>query len=219
MALLRAQVRFRYYTNLPEDVSTNTFHFVTNDSNPPATDAAAITTALNGFYQDHGVSGASGPYSPVIATSGHTAVFYNLDDPEPRVPIYTGTMTAPPRNSTQNGLPEECAAVLSFQANPQSGVNQARRRGRIYLGPLSQSVNSPGASNAFSAVGTVFRNAVIGAAVEWLLENGVETWKWAVYSPTADTAVLVTNGWMDVSWDTQRRRGGRVTGRQVWPTI
>lgn len=216
MALLRAQVRLKYYTNLPEDVSTNTLHFVTDDSNLPAVDAISLSQQINFFYGDMGTPGSNGPFSPVLASSGHKIVWWNLDDPEPRVPIYETDLTTLPRNNTSTGLPEECAAVLSFQADPQSGVNQARRRGRIYLGPLSTVVLSPGSSSGFSAIGTVFRTAVIDSAVENLLDLNTIPAQWVVNS-TLTLPSIITNGWMDVTFDTQRRRGGRVTGRTVWP--
>lgn len=217
MALLRAQVRFRYFTGLPEDVSTNTFHFITDNSNPPDVDAATIASQLGAFYAGMGTAGPTGPFSPVIANTGHTIVVYNLIDPLPRVPVATITTPAPPRSSSAIGMPEECAAVLSFQADTVSGQNQSRRRGRVYIGPLSTATLDSGTGSKFATIGTTFANAVIDMAESNLLLGLPASIQWAVYSPTNSAAVPVTNGWFDLTWDTQRRRGGRSPVRTLWP--
>jgi hypothetical protein len=46
------------------------------------------------------------------------------------------------------------------------------------------------------------------AGKQMILEaNASVRWNWVAYSPTADEANQITNGWVDNAWDTQRRRG------------
>lgn len=116
---------------------------------------------------------------------------------------------------------------VTFQGPPASGVNQARRRGRIFL-PTYQT------SSIIESGGRVVwePNALV------TLAGGFETFhdavasaggNWAVFSPTtfAQTAgttldrlraatTYVTDGWIDDEPDTQRRRGSGAGVRTLW---
>lgn len=212
MTLLRAQVRWQGYTNVPEDIYTNTLYFYSDDTSTPVVVATNKTAVLTSFYQ---ACFTGGYFSPVVANSGHFVYWYNMGDPEPRAPIFIGVPGLPARGAV--GAVEEAAAVMSFQGERISGVPQARRRGRIYLGPLGANALTGGTSTSFSFITTTFRNQVAAAAETHLLPGTEANGQWVVWSPTGLTTTPVTDGWVDNAVDTQRRRGARYTGRFVFP--
>lgn len=192
MPLYRTQVSLANVTSIPEDRVTNTWWTI-------ADNVAALqnfVTALVTFYQS-----VDAEFSSVVATTGHDIKSYDMADPEPRRPVNWDTsMTLAPGTTR---LPPELAICLSFQAPPQSGVEQARRRGRVYLGPLRvAAIDSAG--NIATAAATTVRNAA-----QTLLDSSdaIGTWSWAVYSTVDQTAITVTSGWVDQAVDIQRRRG------------
>jgi hypothetical protein len=185
----------------PEDAITNTFHFINTDT---VTDYDNVRDMLVDFYT------ATNLEKPVAIreymsqgsiTGEYVLKAYALEDPKPRQPVitYQGSFS-PPNTPT---LPSEVALVMSFQAELESGEIAARRRNRVYLGPFGEAANK-----------------VIGRPedelVQCMLFSGKQLieassaslrWTWVVYSPTTDQAYPVNNGWVDNSWDTQRRRG------------
>lgn len=220
--LWRAQVSIPMDTALPEDSIVNTWHFDDDDDPIAAPDDTRdwIMQLLTGFYQtiDNVI---------LAATVGSPAVvrLYDMREPTPRAPLFTETIPLTPVNG-DDGLPSEVALCLSFSAAVSSGQLAARRRGRLYLGPLATAVQTSegGARRPSAAIRTVVANA---AAV---VRNGVEHpgspglhLKWAVYSPTTDLTDTidnafndVANGWIDDAYDTQRRRGARPTARTTF---
>jgi hypothetical protein len=102
---------------------------------------------------------------------------------------------------------------LSFQGAPESGVSQARKRGRVFIGPLRSSLigadgrPSPATVSLFAAEGEDLLDA----------SNAATTWSWTVHSATTGDNSVVTNGWCDNEFDTQRRRGRIATSRTVFP--
>jgi hypothetical protein len=216
MALLRALVTIPRDTGLPEDVSVNTWHFSTTETSPYSAARTAIGSALQTFY-----SAVDQLFSSVTATPV-TLRFYDLGEPQPRTPLAApATVTFVPDTGTVV-YPEECAIALSFQGSKVSGVPQARRRGRVYLGPLS-------GIGAIVAGRTQVPNSVTGviaAAGGGLLaaSESASTWKWVVYSPTSAAEGMpgeawytaVKSGWVDNAFDVQRRRGPAPTFRSTF---
>jgi hypothetical protein len=207
MPLYRALVSIPYFTNVPEDVSTNTLYFAVPEGTSDAVAGAAIDARLDAFYQ-----AIDQWYSPVCSNNAGFKL-YRMDDPEPRQPVYLGAL--PLSVATGQGSPEENAIVLSFQADAVSGANQASRRGRIYLGPFAQSAFSVGTTSAFSRVNPATITTITAAAVA-LANTTTNIASWCVYSQKLQQFYFVKNGWVDFSVDTQRRRGGRVPGRTTW---
>lgn len=203
MALLAVQCTFQTATLLPEDRITNTWHF---DDGEDVGAPEDIADELQIFYN------AIRPYlSSWMVQNGQTTKMYRLSDPEPRAPIFerTWNFTSAPSG---NMLPPECAAVMSFQGEPVSGVPQARRRGRVYLGALSQTTLDT--TGLFT---TTFVTAVKNAGLTLVdASSDSLTWKWAVYSRVLGSGVNVANGWVDNEIDTQRRRQRRSTARQTF---
>lgn len=218
MAILRAQVALMHSGALPEDIATNTFHFVTEDG-VPDTEPPLIATALSSFYTGgHGPGGINiaSFFSTEMAQNGHQIAIYNLADATPRVPVYETTFNL---TSAPNGdpLPGEVALCLSFQGAAQSGESQARRRGRVYIGRFDKDSASSGRPSSS------LQQTLAGAGAFLLSESvSAASWSWCVYSPTAAAAAdptpfaVVTNGWCDNAFDTQRRRGLAPTARVLF---
>jgi len=216
MSYCIAQVSLLRDGGLPRDVSTNTFHF--EDDSGALTDAGlaingpGLITRLATFYQTIAPNLAS------IHTGAGVVKLYNHADAEPRIPRLQGTFTFSPSSTS---LPGEVALCLSYQAAPEPGAVPARKRGRVYLGPLSQNllVNTEGPSDMRPASASidVFLNAA-----ETMCTGANGTYRLAIFSPTTladggsladaytDAAVL----WMDNEFDTIRSRGARRTSRR-----
>jgi hypothetical protein len=185
----------------PEDAITNTFHFVNTDT---VSDYDNVRDILENFYT------VQAPDAPNLITAFMTSASitgnwtlkaYALEDPKPRQPVIMWTGSVSPGIGA--ALPAEVALVQSFQANIESGEIPARRRNRVYLGPFSTAANSATGRPSDNLVATM-----LFAGKQMILEATASVrWTWVAYSPTADEANQITNGWVDNAWDTQRRRG------------
>lgn len=158
---------------------------------------------------------------------------FNMLDPEPRIPLTTATAVITPTGAVTNDFPAELAVVISFQGTPMSGTNQRRRRGRIYLGPLSFALT---AGADYWLVPTAWVDSLAQAAWEKFVIPTPTKGVLAVYSsytakqipvggtPTEDDEEVpelipgsftkVTQVWVDNAWDVQRRRGLKATYRK-----
>ena len=210
----RAQCVIPYFTGLPEDVITNTWHFENLTTMDLAAISAAVQPALVDFYQEI-YAGSWSRASHLGASAQWHTNWYDLADPPPRPPLTLPLMPTTIAVSASQ-VPTEVACVLSFQADPQAGVPQARRRGRIFLGGAAGAWMTAGSASTFPSFATVFTQAVAAAAEtlrDAVLAAGA---RWVVYSPTTDLTSLVSNGWVDNECDTQRRRGVEATVRTLW---
>lgn len=206
---VKAMVILQGGSLLPEDRYVNNLHF---DSPEASLDLAAaiIIGPVRAFYETipAGRAAAVGAGISPYVQRAYEVRFYNMADPEPRVPVIaTGTLPAVP--SGAEGLPEEVAVVHAFHgAPPVTG----RRRGRNYLGPLNSSAFDGATTSAPTRVDAGFRGNVAAAA---LALAGAEV-GWAVYSGVANTLTPVVAGWVDNEFDTQRRRGAESNLRSTW---
>ena|SRR6187431_192026 len=198
--VIRAQVELAHDSGLPKDKTVNVFHF--QGAVPFNTgDVTAIYNQLNSFYQDIG---------SLLSTrlSGAGVVkFYYLDDTEPRQPVDELALSTITVGS--GALPADVALCLSFQGVPVSGTPQARKRGRVYIGPLTSSILVSSTGRPVQS----FIDILNGAAQE--LRDSAGT-SWVVYSRVDDIGYTVNNGWIDNEFDTQRRRGEGPTTRTVF---
>jgi len=196
MAILRALVRFPAASLDTEDDVTNTWHF--DLTTFAEGDITPVETALDAFY-----TSCIGQLANTHTWTNGRIKWYNLADSTPRAPI-KDTVFVVSGSTGGNPLPRECAICVSFQGTQISGVRQARRRGRIYLGPVASATTlaTTGliASTATAAIRTAAENLLIASAA-------ASNWAWIVWSPTADEGAPVDNGWVDDAFDTQRRRG------------
>lgn len=201
MALYRVQVILPATSGNPDDVSTNTLHFDINDESF----IGEVWVALNDFY-----TFIAPLYSSLVDTDESFSNWYRLSDPEPRAPIAVRTMNL--GNSGADTLPTECAMVLSYQADKISGLPQARRRNRIYIGPLAKA-----AVEDDGYISATWYDGLRGAAKQLLdASEASPNWTWAVYSKTDNLGHPVTNGWVDDAFDTQRRRGREARSRRIF---
>jgi hypothetical protein len=205
MPLYHAQTVIAVTSGLTADYAVNNTYWIAAD----VSELPAIGAELKASYD------LMRPYmASFVPAAGHVTKFYDTADPEPRAPklTYDWVLATAP---TGSALPTEVSLCCSFQGDPESGVPQARRRGRNYLPFLGGSV--------IDGVGRP-SSAVVSAAVAWgqnLLDFsglGVGT-TWVVHSTIGDplaTAVVITNGWVDNEFDTQRRRGRDATARTTF---
>lgn len=215
MGICRVQVVIPRDTGLPEDVSTNTFHFITPNADVEQADVDAIDTLILEYYTT-APGGDSSLWSWYGVVNGTTVSrrYYDLSDPTPRVPIDINSSDFGATGG--DSLPEECAAVNSFEGAPSSGVNQSRRRGRLYHGPLRAGAVAISSNRVLLVPGVLNTLNSISARLK---DNSITaTRPWAVFSPTNGTAVQVHRGWADNAVDTQRRRGPAGSVRQTWVT-
>lgn len=212
---IRIQVYNKTKSGLPENYVTNTWYF---DGGIVGATPEDVANDAIGILDDFYVAVAPKLSSTLEDLWYWTA--YNMADPKPRVPIASGTFEAAVSQTAGADLPSEVAVCLSFHAEYESGKPKARRRGRIFLGPLAQS--------AGENVGNEFRPAAawrttIAAAAEALRVAGDDDKFWAVYSPTDDLTLPldqafndVVGGWVDNAFDTQRSRGPAATARTTF---
>lgn len=189
-------------TGLTEDTVVNNWSFdVTSGST--STKCALIVTALNSFY------GVIDQYLSNFLAGTIAYKFYDRADPTPRVPVHEGAGTVTPGTNT---IPTEVALCMSFQAARVSGLNQARRRGRVFLGPLAEAATTNNTGRPAAA----FITAIDTAGSALLAASIAATdWKWVVWSSANNSFSYVANGWVDNAYDTQRSRGFRPTSRTL----
>lgn len=204
-------------SHLPADVVVNTWHFEV--ANPIADSALDdIKSRLLPFYS---YLGANDILSEKVDAQTSRIKMYALGDPKPRVPRHDSAFiyTQPGGKS----LPTEVALCLSFRGQLNSGEKAARRRNRVFLGPLSVGTQD-------TVDGSKPKNATcdaIRSRAQLLMSlNANNATKWIVWSPTIDKTVVpdggdwagtpVINGWVDNAYDTQRRRGQKATVRQTF---
>lgn len=198
------QTTLRTSDNLPENFITNQIciaNMAVGDNTQ-----AAVTTAINTFYS----AIRSVTFSADLAQNGHVSKFYTAGGPPPNYPYdeVSWNMGSAPSGG---GMPREVALCLSFQGLRIPGTPQARRRGRIYLGPLLSSLNSSGRPLGTS-VTTILQEAEDFAQDIQAIDP---SYSWAVWSTLDGTAVPLHDLWIDDAFDTQRSRGVAVTSRQT----
>lgn len=213
MPTYRAQVVIPYFTNFPEDVITNTYHFVDFVPQPMEDLADDVTPLLSDMYDSiYNSANSGGGY---VLWNLARVQWYDLSQPEPRVPYIVPMPIAATVEATQ--IPTEVACVMSFQAPKISGIPQSRRRGRVYLGGLASGWFSPSSTSAYPRFSTGKQTIVTNAMEAFHTAVSATSARWAVWSPTDQAAYLISDGWMENSPDTQRRRSVAPTARVLWP--
>lgn len=216
MSFAIAQIALDRKGMLPEDVIVNTMHF--EDDSGFGTDAGleingpGLVDRLVTFYQ------AIGPATLGNSLNGTGRVtLYNHEDLKPRVPRIETAFTF---TTGTTRLPGEVALCVSFQGAREAGANMARRRGRIFLGPLTPDLLLQVASGSDARAVVANVTAVLDA-FRTMATGGSGAFRLAVYSPTttlgggslADAYNDVTTIWADNTFDTIRKRGAAPTAR------
>lgn len=212
-----------YFSGFPGDGVGNTFHFLYDGVGYP--DAAAFTLcadAVSNFFET--IYTATAKMAAYARPASFSQKIYDLNDATPRTPRFMRTDTLSVTQDTAPLVPTETSLVLSYRHNPQSGVAPARFRGRIYLGALGDNGGGVGGANAYPRPNTNLINNCKAAGTALKASAATTNFRWVVYSPTrvADGATkagaceTVQNGWVDDTYDTQRRRGVPAINRNTW---
>lgn len=218
MAHISARAVIANTSNLPRDVSVNTFHFESVAFTPEMIED--IASAIIDFYNVEDTSNNSVAEflsSRLSRTNNSRIEVYDMADPEPRVPVYQVNWTLGTSGNTSS-LPAEVAVCASYHGSEVAGIPMARRRGRIFLGPLTTGAMSAGA-NEIARPSGLFVNAIVNAAHD-LCAAAVDLGAhWAVYSRVLGTTTPIVGGWVDNDFDTQRRRSAEATDRTLWTLV
>jgi hypothetical protein len=206
--VVRAQCIWKGPSNLPTDRYVTTWAFVRSSSGVKNAGAQSgeVANRLLEFWNEppEGESSVASFIPANIRANGLEIRTYDLGQPtsegNERIPtIYNfpseGANAAPP-------LPREVAVTLSFFAE----VNRPRKRGRVYVGPLTTAAMS---SNENGTVSAALQGALRASALRlstWGMGLGDEM-VWGVLSQMDDEINVVTAGWIDNAFDTIRSRG------------
>lgn len=200
------QVELASTSNIAADSILNTFAVKALDG---AAAFADITAAVDTFYaqlQDY-----LGQVLNSSANAHHVRV-YHLTEPEPRPPVYVGRFT---QGGTGTSLPSEVAVCTSLAAAMPAGARPARRRGRMFIGPLNTTASQ--VVGGYARPSATFQGVLALATQNLSIALEGDLWGLSVWSRADNTLFRVVRGWVDNEWDTQRRRGPEPTARVVWP--
>lgn len=202
-------------SGLPEDRFINVFHFHDPTVLPWDDSMPELLEALEDFYTEPNTNGSTigQMISPYVNRTAQL-VFYNLGQAPPRTPVpWDITLPAPLAGS----LPEEVAVCLTLLGAPPV---TARRRGRIFLGPLvsSSAVMAPAGTTSPTRVGSTLSVTLKQAATRLQVAAAAAGVPWCVRSTVpSENFVPIVGGYIDDAFDTQRRRGPDDTVRTAWP--
>lgn len=193
MANYDIQVALHSSTGLPENDCVNVLHY---EINAPDTvegtcdDIAAAYVLLNPILGD--VVGATiKVYTPGANPGG--------PDFQKDYATVTGE---------QNGV-REVACCLSYATVDDPDASTARRRGRIYVGPLdSSTMQSQRPDSGMRDFVLDFGEALASA-------GSASNTTWLMYSQTDAVYVKIESIYVDDAWDVQRRRGLAPTMRET----
>jgi hypothetical protein len=207
-------ITLHHDSGLPEDDMVNTFHFVDATATTfVEDDAQDIATICENFYTATPTGETSGldtMLSQQLSGTG-TSKVYDLSDPTPRVPLFTHSFSLTVGSAGTGGLPSEVALCLSYSAFPVSGQPAARRRGRIYIGPLQNNTLTNGRPT------TALINRIGAAGSDLRTGTGLPgDFVWGVRSDVNNSTVAIADLYVDNAFDTQRRRGERPTARTTF---
>jgi hypothetical protein len=212
------QYTIPYVSNMPTDVIVNDWSMFWVAGTPADADFDNARDRLITFYEAVFNSGVIlDIQAPWVASGSATLKAYNRADSPPRAPVYMSAAGYTSDAATTSLIAPETAVCMSFQADQVSGVPQARRRGRVFLGGWAETMVYRGDVDEFPTVDINLRNAIAGAAEALLTGLLSDNWIWEVWSTVNASGAPVSNGWIDDAMDTQRRRGQAPTVRTVWP--
>jgi hypothetical protein len=211
-------------SGLPADAVVNDFAFQ-KGSAITSGDWTTLFDLVDDFYNVTQASGASvGQHisNQINRAATHELQGYIITAPPMGSPAATIPWLGPVTNGGATGLPTEVAGVLSFHADltgvaEEAGATRprARRRGRVFIGPLIagavDNVTPP-----YLLKSTTFLTTLRQAAVALMDAADTAGIPWSVWSRSDATLRPVVGGWTDDAPDTQRRRGPAATTRVTW---
>lgn len=229
MAIIHSVITLNRDSGIPADAVQMGFTFAVPTTPAPDADLDAIASALSDFFSSAPSGLAMESYlADTIRVSAdgsaHTLEHYDitthLDGSAHGSPVRTDPF--PIFSTGADALPAELAVVLTYHQNLASYVEfgpggtrpRARRRGRLYFGPLATAVLSQDATSNEGKVASSFLTDFVGAGSR--LINDVDT-QWVVWSRANQGVGEVVGCWADNAFDIQRRRGQEATQRTTYP--
>lgn len=214
-------------SGLPADVVVNDFAFQFPGA-PTSGEVDDLFTAVSDFYRlDTAIGINVGEYlgESINRSATHELQAYHIVAGPLGSPFQTDNWLGPPTPVVADlNLPNEVAAVLSFHADltgipEESGATRprARRRGRIYLGPLvgyAVSMEDP-----IPMLNSNLRTCMQQAAVRLADDAETAGGYWSVWSRADSTVRPIVGGWTDNAPDTQRRRGPVASSRSTYGPV
>lgn len=233
MAVYRIVNIFHSTTGLPADDVHNTLHFMTAEGSHSPTTAQALNGHVAASFTASDVG--SGIFSVAEYISAEisrtvlpTVKAYNPAGGSPLAVDTWAGMAAPAQDDT---LPAEVACCLSFHADLTNILEEdvddadaddrperpaSRRRGRLFIGPLTTDTATLGVpckpSTPFITTLLFFADKLRSTS---LLAGGAGNADWVIRSDSgfAGNSYEVVDAWVDDAFDTQRRRGRKATTR------
>lgn len=189
------------------DFVTNSWCIDTGAFAPDGSELDDFVAIFKDFYDD-----IESLLSVDIAQTGHIIKFIDLESVlVPNYPYFETTFNLL-TNPSAAAFPQEVALCLSMQGARVSGTPQARRRGRVFIGPITTATMTDGRPNS-TARGTL---ATAADTLAGNLKAAERPSELSIWSVTDGVAVVVRDGWVDNAYDTQRRRGVSPTARSVF---
>lgn len=209
MAEYQVRVVLPYTSGLPSDVVVNTWSVIYSGS----ADLAPIFAAM---YD--GTAGSIGGWiservSRVADACRVETYEIDLAGGPMGAPLGVSTFTMEAADSAAF-LPLEVAVCTSFSANAGPGISAARRRGRVFIGPLIPTVVD--GTDGAPRVSDTFRDALALATKNIAVNLVAEGAELAVWSRTDAALYPIVRGWVDNEFDTMRSRQIEATDRTSW---
>lgn len=204
--------RLQPLNGIPHDQSENTF-YTDNLGGTTVSDAIkAFYTALTGTFAKSVLDGGNNLLIDEYSKTLGTELDWGPPDTTHTYSV-SGIVAA-------SSAPQEISLCLSFHGDltgvPEFGPStrpRMSRRGRVFIGPLSQGSlltdTTTGVCRPQTATRTTLANA--GGILKTAL-----TGKWCVYSHKLNEMFPVTGGWVDDEFDIQRRRERKPTARSTF---
>lgn len=207
----RVQIRYPLYGG-DDQTATNTLYFRGNDPlTAEGTDISEILDRVQAYI--NAVRGQM-PSTVFGASMTPVIVIYRMSDVPPRLPIFEGTDGSYTPSATQ-AYPSDIAICLSFRADYTSGTPRARKRGRIFIGPVIANAGTTVANQGVRITAAAI-TAVLAGATALATQVGSPLW-WVQWSETDGTWNLITEAWVDNQFDTRRSRDRSTVTRTAQP--
>jgi hypothetical protein len=235
VGLYQAVVQLVRTSGLPEDTVENVFHFKGDPlGGTVASEAADIATMLKSFYNDTFESASTDVANYIGRQISRAAnvckvVVYHKDDFDRDTlfgsPDHTLSFTLDPAQASTTEFPSEVAICCSFHGDltdvpetvgtpPNVTRPAARRRGRLYIGPLNSAASAGGGATPDPLTSANVQNA-LGRALRMLRSDDSPT-RWGIWSKADEEFYEIEGGYIDQAFDTQRRRGVASSARISW---
>lgn len=211
-------------SGLPADQVVNDFVIDKQGGGAPnGGDITAWGGALDAFYNTAHTGAALGSYLSawIDRDATHRMDYYHIVAGPLGSPFTSQDWIGPTPPVDAHGLPQEAALALSFHADLTTVAEEvgatrprARRRGRVFLGPLHPTAMD------YTTPPYMVADAIVLAAneamVALLADLAGASGDWSVWSRAGGELNTIAGGWTDNALDTQRRRGPAATGRTTW---